>query len=58
MEVEVKDAIREVSARQLLLAPMYLLHEIYAALIPGVLFLLLFLLTSNRRTPAPDNIVS
>jgi hypothetical protein len=42
------DAIKEISARQLLLAPMYLLYEVYAALIPGILFLLLFLLKGSR----------
>lgn len=46
--MEAKDAVKEISARQLLLAPIYLLHEVYAALIPGILFLLLFLLKGSR----------
>jgi hypothetical protein len=46
--MEAKDALKEISVRQLLLAPMYLLHELYAALIPGVIFLFLFLLKGSH----------
>ncbi len=46
--MEAKDAIKAISVRQLLLAPIYLLHELYAALIPGVIFLFLFLLKRSH----------